>query len=580
MEKRVLLAVILSFVVLYGYQALFPPKPPQRAAAPTSTTAPAVDPPGQPKAESPAERTAPEPETAAVVSDTQERDVRVDSDAVSAVFSTRGGVVKSWRLKRYQDASGQPLELVPQHVPEGTLRPFALTVDDAGTRATLLRALFKPSATDVTVQGAPATLTFDYEDAAGLVANKTFVFSGDNPYLIEFSATVTRGGSPLVPTVEWGPAIGLGVTKSSGFVYNPPPQPVYSRDGDVTRVGQNKIAEHASVTGTLSFAGVDDHYFLSAAIAPGRPVTVKYAPLDVPAAGTPDTVAHFVTWSATFQPAPSKARFFFGPKDFDVLKSIDPSLTYAIDFGMFRWFVVPLHNALKWVHGYAGNWGWSIIILTVIINLVMFPLRHKSVVSMRKMQELQPEVKAIQERYKNLKMSDPARSKQNTELMNLYRERGVNPASGCVPMLLTFPILIAFYSMLSVAIELRGAPFILWIRDLSAYDPLYITPLLMGATQLIQTKMTPQTGADPIQQKMMLFMPIVFTGMFIFMPSGLVLYWTASNIWTIGQQVLTNRLIGPPAKRTVRPPAERKVKNAGSGKTASAGRTDRPKERK
>jgi len=383
-----------------------------------------------------------------------------------------------------------------------------------------------------------------------------------------------------VPAVEWGPAIGLGVSKSSGFVYNPPPQPIYSRDGEVTRVAQGKVSEHATVSGTIQFAGVDDHYFLSAVITPGAPLTVKYGTLDVPVPNTPDSAAHFVTWSVAFPSAPSNARFFFGPKDFDALKSIDPSLTYAIDFGMFRWFVVPLHNALKWVHGYAGNWGWSIIILTVIINIVMFPLRHKSVVSMRKMQELQPEVKAIQERYKNLKMSDPARSKQNTELMNLYRERGVNPASGCVPMLLTFPVLIAFYSMLSVAVELRGAPFILWIRDLSAYDPLYITPLLMGATQFIQTKMTPQTGTDPIQQKMMLFMPIMFTGMFIFMPSGLVIYWTASNIWTIGQQVLTNRIIGPPAKHTVRPPAERKMKSAGSGKSEPAGKTDQPKERK
>ncbi len=582
MEKRVLLAVILSFVVLYGYQALFPPpRPaprPQPSSAPTAPAATQTSTPSEPAAETPS--TPPALEAAAVLADTQERDVRVESAAVSAIFSTREGVLKSWRLKTYQDPSGQPLELVPQNVPAGTHRPFSLTVEDAAATATLQRALFKPSATDVHIQGGPATLTFDYQDAAGLTANKRFVFHADNPYLIEFSATVTRGAATLVPTVEWGPAIGPGLAKSSGFVYNPPPQPIYSREGDVTRVSQDKVPEHATVSGTMPFAGVDDHYFLSAVIAPGTPVTVRYANLDVPVPNTPDKPARFVIWSATFSSAPTTVRFFFGPKDFDVLKSIDPHLTYAIDFGMFRWFVVPLHNALRWVHGYAANWGWSIIILTVIINLVMFPLRHKSVVSMRKMQELQPEVKAIQERYKHLKMSDPARSKQNTELMNLYRERGVNPASGCVPMLLTFPVLIAFYSMLSVAIELRGAPFIFWIRDLSSYDPLYITPLLMGATQFIQTKMTPQTGADPIQQKMMLFMPIMFTGMFIFMPSGLVLYWTASNIWTIGQQVLTNRLIGPPAKRTVRPPAERKLKSAGSGKTDSAGKADQSKERK
>ena len=148
---------------------------------------------------------------------------------------------------------------------------------------------------------------------------------------------------------------------------------------------------------------------------------------------------------------------------------------------MFSWIVVPLLRALKWVNGYLGNYGWSIIALTVIINLVMFPLRHKSVVSMRKMQDIQPEVKAIQDRYAKLKMSDPAKQKMNVELMNLYRERGVNPASGCVPMLLTLPVLFAFYAMLSVAIELRGAPFVGWIHDLSAHDPLYITPILMQA---------------------------------------------------------------------------------------------------
>jgi YidC/Oxa1 family membrane protein insertase len=196
-------------------------------------------------------------------------------------------------------------------------------------------------------------------------------------------------------------------------------------------------------------------------------------------------------------------------------------------------------------------------------------LRHKSVVSMRKMQEIQPQVKAIQDRYANLKMTDPAKQKMNTEMMSLYREAGVNPASGCVPMLLTFPVLLAFYSMLSVAIELRGAPFMGWIQDLSMRDPLYITPVLMGLTQFVQTRMTPTTG-DAMQQRMMLLMPIVMMSWLLFMPSGLVLYWTTSNLWAIGQQALTNRLIGPTKPRTVRPPAERRMKNAGGSRTDQA----------
>ena len=241
---------------------------------------------------------------------------------------------------------------------------------------------------------------------------------------------------------------------------------------------------------------------------------------------------------------------------------------------MFAFLVVPLLRALKWVNVYVGNYGWSIVLLTVIINLVMFPLRHKSVVSMRRMQEIQPEVKAIQDRYANLKMTDPARQKMNTEMMALYKERGVNPASGCVPMLLTLPVLFAFYAMLSVAIELRGAPFIGWIKDLSVYDPLFITPVLMGITQFVQTKMTPST-ADPTQQRVMLLMPLVFMFMFIWAPSGLVLYWTVSNLWAIGQQALTNRLIGPSPQRTVRPPAERKLKTAGAGRSDKAAKERR-----
>ncbi len=179
--------------------------------------------------------------------------------------------------------------------------------------------------------------------------------------------------------------------------------------------------------------------------------------------------------------------FFVGPKDFDMLRSVDPrlELVRAIDFGIFAWLVVPLLQALKWINGYIGNYGWSIVALTVIINLLIFPLRHRSMVSMRKMQAVQPEVKAIQDRYAKYKLTDPERQKMNQEMMALYKQKGVNPASGCVPMLLTLPILFAFYAMLYAAIELRGAPFIGWITDLSRHDPLYITPLLMGVTHAV-----------------------------------------------------------------------------------------------
>ena len=388
-----------------------------------------------------------------------------------------------------------------------------------------------------------------------------------HPYVVDFTAAVSQNGAPLNPTVQWGPALGTGIIERSGS-YNPPAQPIFYRDGSVTRVKTSNIQKSPNEEGIFGFVGVDDHYFLTAALPGNERLHVEYQPVSVPVDGS-TTGANFVSWStrAPGQTTPS-ARYFLGPKDFDVLAGVDRNLVRAIDFGMFSWLVVPLLRALKWVNSYLGNYGWSIIALTVIINLVMFPLRHKSVVSMRKMQDIQPEVKAIQDRYAKLKMSDPAKQKMNVELMNLYRERGVNPASGCVPMLLTLPVLFAFYAMLSVAIELRGAPFVGWIHDLSAHDPLYITPILMGATMFVQQRMTPST-ADPVQQKMMMFMPLVFTSMFLFAPSGLVLYWTVSNLWAIGQQALTNRLIGAPA-RPGTAEADRRLKSAGGGRTEQA----------
>jgi YidC/Oxa1 family membrane protein insertase len=574
MEKRVLLAVVLSFVVLYGYQAMFPPPepvvPPKTAPAP-----PASDPgaagqtpattPGSPAAAEPLEKpAAAEPTVAAATA----QDIVVESEAVRATFTTRGGALKSWRLKHYLDATGEPLDLVPARAPEGSVLPFTLGAEDQAAAATLRNALFKPSADSVTVSGGESILAFEYRDASGLNARKEFRFSADKPYIVGFTATVDRNGSPIAPIVYWGPGLGTGEI-IGGMTYGPAPQPLFARGGEVSRVAITKVAEQRVQEGNFEFAGVDDHYFMSALLDP-QSVRVEYEPIHIPVEGTKGL--QFVAWNVRFPTSPATGRFFVGPKDFDDLKAESPQLTHAIDFGMFRWLVVPLLNALKWVNGFLGNYGWSIIALTILINLVMFPLRHKSVVSMRRMQELQPEVKAIQDRYSKLKMNDPARQKMNVELMNLYRERGVNPASGCVPMLLTFPVLFAFYAMLSVAIEIRGAPFVGWINDLSVHDPLFIWPIIMAITMVIQQKMTPQAMSDPVQQKMMMLMPLVFSIMLAWAPSGLVLYWTASNIWTIGQQAVTNKLIGPPPQHTVRPPAERRLKTAGSGKSPQATR--------
>ena len=576
MERRVLLAIFLSFLVLYTYQSLFVPasKPGPAAVPPpnmTDASAAPLDPPAAAAsaAAQPATPTAPP-----LVGGTAERDVRIETDEVIAVFTNRGARLKGWRLKLYHDEKGEPLELVAGDLGSAQPLPFSLRVSDEDAMRTLNSALYevKSAPADATAARS-APLIFEYRDSAGLQAIKEFQFD-PAPYAFTFHASVKIGDRPVVPVIEWGPAVssssretGKNARQAGGVIY---------QNGKVLRIRPADLAKQSVYEGNSGYTGVDDHYFVTMAISPG-PSKVSFHPVAIAPPSTGPTseqpAAVLMSW-AIEPPSDAPIKFYAGPKDLVRLQAIDPALGKVIDFGWFDFIVVPLLRALNWIHGYVGNYGWSIIILTVLINAVMFPLRHKSVVSMRKMQQIQPEAKAIQERYAKLKTTDPARQKMNQELMALYRERGVNPASGCVPMLLTMPVFFAFYAMLTVAIELRGAPFFGWIHDLSRPDPLYIIPILMGLTQIWQMRITPQTGTDPAQQKMMMVMPVVFMFFFLWTSAGALLYWLVSNAWGIGQQYLTNYLIGPPAVRTVRPPAERRMKRVGSGKTDAASRED------
>ncbi len=579
MEKRVLLAIFLSFLVLFVYQALVvPPKPSQPEGEPAGETVQSSQPHATAARQTP-EAGQPEPARAAgkapvAASRLEGPEIVVESEAVRAAFSARGAVLTSWRLRKYPDDRGEPLELIPVDAPGDHPRPFSLQFEDEELTARVAGSLFASNTArlDLRAGDAPAALSFIYEDGAGLRVSKEFLFSGGpEAYVIRVRVRAERAGQALNPSIVWGPAIGTGAASQGSRYYTPSRAVLFSR-GKVLRVRADKVSREPVYEGELPFAGVEDHYFLAAALGHSAlKMKVTYSSLTVPATPGDGSPRPLVAFSVAYPQPEAGARFFFGPKEFDVLHAVQPDLVRAIDFGVFAWLVVPLLRALKWVNAYVGNYGWSIIILTILINAAMFPLRHKSVVSMRKLQEIQPEVKAIQERYAKLKVADPARKKMNAELMELYRQRGVNPASGCLPMLLTLPVLFAFYSLLSVAIELRHAPFIWWIKDLSAHDPLYITPVLMGVTMVVQQRMTPSTG-DPTQQKIMMLMPVMFTGMFLWAPSGLVIYWFVSNLWAIGQQYLTNRLIGPPRAREPRPVAERRAKRAlAAGGTKAVG---------
>ena len=584
MERRVFIAIVLSFLVLYFYQAYVAPPPPPSAKPPAATSAPAVPAqapsdssrsPVQPStAESGAPVSSQSREPQAVVADAAEREITVETGKVTAVFTNRGGRLLHWRLKEYQDSRGEPVDLVPSDLPVSEALPFSLRVPENPNLTTRINdALYRVSGGEghIDATRAPAAVTFEFEDAAGVHARKEFRFDPAT-YVVALSVDVRNGDGMINPTVVWGPGPGdvTPAPANPGFFNRgaslTPPELILHRAGKVERIAINKISGQPIQEGQFRFVGVDDHYFMIAAVNPGQ-TRLESRALVVP--GPADERRQFISHALRFPQPPMNVRFFVGPKQFDLLRSIDSELVRAVNYGMFGWLAVPLLGALKWLHGIVGNWGWSIVLLTVLINLAMFPLRHKSVVSMRRMQELQPELKAIQDHYANLKVTDPARQKMNTEVMNLYREKGVNPASGCIPMLLMMPVLFAFYQLLAQSIELRGASFGWWIKDLSQPDPFFIIPILVSLTMFWQQKMTPTTG-DPTQRQMMMLMPVVFGFIFLTTAAGTALYWFVSNIWAIAQQYFTNWLIGPPAVHTARPAAERRLKNAGTGRTAGA----------
>ena len=414
-------------------------------------------------------------------------------------------------------------------------------------------ALYQASSGDQQLGIRTGSLSFTYRDAAGVSVVKTITLQPEGqPFLLRVATEVVVGGQRQRVMVHGGAGFGdieRGIASSSFLVPSTyqPPQAIVHPVGqkDPTRIPAASLGAGQVQESLMRWGGVDDQYFLAAVLPRGKQARIEYTPLTVKTPGGDRVIVDYRVRIAGDEPF----TFFLGPKEFDLLERADPELTRTIHLGIFGFLATPLLKALKWVNEYVGNFGWSIIILTILINLVMFPLRHKSAVSMRKMQQIQPQVKAIQDRYAKLKMTDPSRQKMNQELMELYKSKGANPASGCVPMLLTFPVLFAFYAFLSQAIELRGAPWFGWIHDLSVHDPYYVTPLLMAASQFWQSKLMPPTG-DPAQQRMMQFMPLMFLVFFLWAPSGLVLYWLVSNLWTIGQQYFTNRMLdnAAPAK--------------------------------
>lgn len=527
MEKRALLAVVLSLAFFYGYSLLFPApekkvsrEPVQKAASSVTT---AVSVPVQ----------VAKPVRQKALFSKVSKDVAVETDQFTAVFSCQGGTLKSLVLKKYRETSGAgglPVSLVPENSVEG----LALKTGSTGF---LLDpdAVYTQSTDTLRVTGNETKrLDFSWTSPQGVVIEKSYTFSGTG-YDIGLDTRISNNSSGTLTGV-----LTLALphpvepkSKQSRFEVN---SAVTRADEKFSTEAVKDLAKKPKkFTSSVEWTGYADKYFLSAVISKGG--SIGSAAIEKAGGTYLDTV--MTSPSITLNPGQAGVvayRLFFGPKDLDILKAQGVGLEQSLDLGWFAPLAKPLLYTLKFFNKYTHNYGIAIIIITVIIKILFFPLTHKSYKSMKDMQKLQPKMAEVKEKFKD------DRDAMNKAVMELYRTHKVNPLGGCLPMMVQIPVFFALYKALMFSIELRHAPFMFWITDLSARDPYYVTPIIMGATMFIQQKMTP-SSMDPMQAKMMLALPVVFTFMFLNFPSGLVIYWLVNNILTIAQQMYINHTL-------------------------------------
>jgi YidC/Oxa1 family membrane protein insertase len=475
---------------------------------------------------------------AGTVAGTSESEWTLDTGMYRVVFSNRGAVVKSWTLRNYKDDNGKPLELVNAKGAEKVGFPFSYDFRAQQPSTNLDKALWVP-------HPSPDGLTITYEFSDGhTVAKKTFAFQRDS-YMVQFADEVILNGAGLPHLIQWRAGFGdAAVSGAAGHQENI--RFDLEKKKLVTEAAKAAKNGPARSDGAFSFAGIQDQYFTAVFLPPPN-VPVQTTTFSDNVASAADASEQAFPGFAIGGESRNQLGLYVGPKELDALRKVNPRLQDVIDWGFFGFIAKPLFLILQWLNtNYVHSYGWAIILVTILINLALFPLKLANLKSMRKMQSLQPELNRINEKYKGISMSDPRAANKQQETMDLYKKHGVNPMGGCVPMLIQLPFLWAFYKVLSVAIEMRNAHW-LWVTDLSQPEhyTIRILPIIMIASSFLLQKMTPMTGGDPAQQKMMQFMPLMYGFFFWPASSGLVLYWLTGNIVNIAQQWFFNKTAAP-----------------------------------
>lgn len=558
-NKRVLLAFLVTFLVIALWRPVMSrfmgtPETPE-SESPANPSNPAASASGSQNPSTGAAPAAavskPAPAVAAKpIRGQQAEDVVVENDLYRIAFSTRGAVIKSWILKKFLDANNKPLDLVNQDAADQLGLPMQLSLPDSTLAAKLNNAIYavEPIAPAGGTLQAPTELKFSYSDGQTEVQK---VFSCAHSYQVDVRVSAFDAHSYMPVGVTW-PG-GFGDYSLGPKTLGTNSQAVYDVNGSVTKIKESKLKDAQTVSGSLSYAGLEDHYFVDIFLprSPGDVFRINRRSWKPANWTDKDLPAPFQVELATASGQPLEFGLFVAPKDLDLLKAMNPPLDNLVEFGLFSVLAKPLFMGMRYIHDHwVRNYGWAIVILTVLINLALFPLKIKGIHLAQKQQKVAPIVKRIQDKYKQYKINDPRKQKMQQEIMEVYKQHGINPLGGCLPMALQLPLIYGFYEVLGTVIELRHAPWVGCVRDLSLPDachpfgiPLALLPTLMIISMFFMQKMTPMATADPTQQRMMYIMPLVFGVIFYRLASGVVLYYMTANLVGIAQQLIINRFI-------------------------------------